>query len=245
MESALDNILVVLHQPQDVVNIGGAVRAMLNMGLTQLRLVDPTPFTPDDVERIAHHSNDLLATSRMFATLEASLADTVYVIGTTARLRGTHAVHSDVRTLAAEVLAIAQQGPVALLFGPERTGLSNAALDRCHAVVRLPTSPQYPSLNLAQAVLLLGYELHMAQAGPPLPAADPVATTEGLERLVAASEQALAAIGFFRNNAVHTMRSLRQIAGRVRLSPREAALLTAVARQVVIALDRARDRRKP
>lgn len=226
-----ENIVVVLYQPRDVRNIGGVVRAMLNTGLARLRLVKPPAFEATDILGIAHRSGDVLAQTAVFNTLDEALADASYVLGTSARTRAEHAIRSDVRTLAAELRGRAEHEIVALLFGPEDNGLDNDALDRCHAVLKLPVDPAYPSLNLAQAVLLLGYELWMVSE-PTSSTTTTHATTSQLETLFSETEQALRAIEFFKSGSTSIMRSLRQAVGRAALTEREAMLLTAIAREV-------------
>jgi tRNA/rRNA methyltransferase len=130
---------------------------------------------------------------------------------------------------------------VALLFGAEDNGLPTAALDRCHVVLRLPTDPAYPSLNLAQAVLLLLYELRRAAGSVPMVATaeTPSASSAQYETLFAAWEQALQAIGFFKTPRTDsTMRPLRAVLHRAALDQQEAALLTAMAREVLRFLQR-------
>jgi TrmH family RNA methyltransferase len=186
MCQSLHNIIIVLHRPRDVVNIGAVVRAMKNMGLSHLRLVDPVPYTPDDVTRLSHRAEDILVGIRTYPDLDAVLADTIYVVGTTERARGSHSVRSDLRMLALELLQRVAVGSLALLFGPEDNGLDNDARDRCHVIVRIPTDPAYPSLNLAQAALLLMYERRMAALGDiPPPTRAPTPTSQsvlGLEK---------------------------------------------------------------
>src|SRR5215213_6884052 len=158
----LDNLVVVLCRPQKLVNIAGTIRAMKNMGLSQLRLVRPAEYDPADIEGIAHRSADVLAATTLHASLDDALADTVYVAGTTARSRELVPQHMTPRAAAPELLARAECGPVALLFGSEDNGLTAEELDRCHCVLRIPTNPSYRSLNLAQAVLIVAYELWQA-----------------------------------------------------------------------------------
>ena len=233
MSDSLDRFVVVLHRPRDAVNIGGVVRAMKNTGLARLRLVDPVPFEAGTITGIAHRSEDVLGRLELFDDLDAALADATYVVGTTARARGDHPLRRDLRAFAPELRQHAQLGTVALLFGSEDNGLDNAALDRCTAIMSLPVHPAYPSLNLAQAVLLVGYELWNAMpldlpaVRPPTPA-----TAGEIETLFAETEQALNAIGFFKYSPTSAMRSLRQIAARAVLDAREAALLAAIAREV-------------
>ncbi len=238
----LANFIVILHRPQDVRNIGAVVRAMKNMGFGRLRLVAPVPFDPADLGGIAHRSEDLVAAIETFATLDEAIADVRYVLGTSERAHPGRAMRSDLRPLAAELVARAAAGPVALLFGPEDNGLDNAALDRCHAVLSLPADPAYPSLNLAQAAMLLLYELRMAAAGPsPAPPQRVPASGAEIASLVAAAEAALDAIGFVKSgDGTAIMRRLRALLARAEPDSAEAALLTAIAREVVYALRRAR-----
>lgn len=230
--------VVVLDRPQNVINIGTVVRAIKNMGFTQLRLVQPRPYTEGELARVAHHAEDVISQIRIFATLDAALADTVYVVGTSAVAHSGRTLCRDIEMLAEELTARVESGLVALLFGTEDDGLNNEALDRCHCIATLPTNPDYPALNLAQSVLLFLYELTRKRRGvvekasavepPPVPQAL-------LEQLFLRSEEALAAIDFFKYDPPAVMRTLRRIAYRAELSTDEVALLLAIARQVTYA----------
>ena len=239
--------VIVLDRPQDAVNIGAVVRAIKNMGFTQLRLVQPRSYTAADLLRVAHHAEDMIEQIRVYGTLDAALADTVYVVGTSAIAHSGRALRRDVETLSRELSWRAESGLVALLFGTEDDGLNNAALDRCHCVVALPTNPDYPALNLAQSVLLLLYELarqrrDLLAQGVSTAAAAPADQTPQalLEQLFLRSEEALAALGFFKYDPPAVMRTLRRLAYRAELRPDEAALLLAIARQVIYAVKHAR-----
>jgi tRNA/rRNA methyltransferase len=237
------SIVVVLDRPQDAVNIGTVVRAVKNLAFSQVRLVNPRPFDPLELARVAHHAEDIIASLRVFATLDAALADTVYVVGTSAITHSSRLRRRDIEPLSRELVQKARTGPVALLFGTEDDGLDAAALDRCHAIATLPTNPAYPALNLAQSVLLFLYELSR-QAGTTLhpreaasssqPAATPQSVPQAtLEQLFTLGEEALAAISFFKYNPEAVMRTLRQLTYRAELQPQEVALLMAIARQAV------------
>lgn len=231
-----ERVVVVLYRPQNVVNIGGVVRAMKNMGVGALRLIEPVPFCADDILRVAHRSEDVLAQAHTYTDLDTALEDTIYVVGTTERQQGQHPIQHDVATCAATIIERTYTGPVALLFGSEDNGLSLAALDRCHAVIRLPSDPAYPSLNLAQAVLLLLYELrrHAADPPPTMLSSQPPATTASYETLFATCQKALQAIEFFKTGqSEQTMRHLRTVLFRASLDQHEVALLTAMAREVI------------
>lgn len=236
-----DQLIVVLHRPRDVRNIGAVVRAMKNFGLRQLRLVQPAPFDPADLLGIAHRSEDLVGAIAQFSDLPAALADARYVLGTSERAHPGRPTRADLRPLAAELLARAAVGPVALLFGPEDKGLDSDALDRCNAVLTLPADPAYPSLNLAQAALLLLYELRMAAADAPQPPpARLAAPAAELETLSAALGTALDAIGFVKSgDGAATLRRLRALITRAEPDSAEAALLTAFAREITRVMRRA------
>ena len=230
----LDQIIVVLHRPQNPANIGAIVRAMKNMGVGNLRLVQPAPYTADDLLRRAHRCEDIVARIRTFDALDDALADTHFVVGTAAIPHPGHRLTYDLRSLGVEIVGRASTGSVALLFGAEADGLDREALARCHRVASLPTNPAYPALNLAQAVLLFLYEVRNAAEGPQLaPAPPPQATQAQLELLFQMSEDALQTIGFFRYNPAAVMERLRQLTYRAELQPEEAALLLAITRQIV------------
>ncbi len=234
-------IVVVLHEPQDLVNIAHVVRGMKNFGVRDLRLVRPREYEAYRVEGIAHQTQDVLARVRTFDSLEEALADCVHIVGFTARGRTAKRNLQRPRDAAAEVLAQAAGGaggPVALLFGREDKGLSNDALDRCHRVVTIPSDPSYASLNLGHAVIIMLYELALAKGadGRPFKAprrpSEPAEAAE-LERLFVDVARALQAIEFFKTrNADGVMRTMREIAHRAPLDAREVKLLRAIAIEV-------------
>ena len=239
-------IVVVLHEPQDLVNIAHVVRGMKNFGLRDLRLVTPREFESYRVEGIAHQTQDVLERVRTFATLEEALADCIHIVGFTARGRTAKRNLQRPREAAAEIVAIGSEKsePVALLFGREDKGLSNEALDRCHRIVTIPSSPSYPSLNLGHAVVVMLYELALARGDGERPFKAPrrpaePATVEEIERFFSDAEHALAAIEFFKvRDREHVMRTVREVVHRVPLDQREAKLLRAMAIEVVKYRDR-------
>ena len=232
-------IVVVLHEPQELVNVAQAVRAMKNFAVAaELRLVAPQEFDLWRIEGIAHRSADVLARTTRFETLDAALADCVHVAGLTARERTAKHTVRRPRDAAPALLAAAERGPVALLFGREDKGLPNDALDRCHSLVTIPATPAYPSLNLAHAVVLMLYELALARGDgerefkPPRHGTPP-ATADDLERFFADAERALRAVGFFRSHVVDpVLRTLRDLTHRAAPDQREAKLLRAIAIEV-------------
>jgi tRNA/rRNA methyltransferase len=232
-------IVVVLHEPQDLVNIAHVVRGMKNFGLRDLRLVTPREFESYRVEGIAHQTQDVLARVRTCATLEEALADCIHIVGFTARGRTAKRNVQRPRDAAAEIISVQSAGSVALLFGREDKGLSNEALDRCHRVVTIPSDPSYSSLNLGHAVIIMLYELALARGAEEQPFKEPrrpsePVTAEELERLFVDVSRALQAIDFFKTrNADGVMRTMREIAHRTPLDAREAKLLRAMAIEVV------------
>ncbi|HEY6091150.1 MAG TPA: RNA methyltransferase [Gemmatimonadales bacterium] len=231
-------IVVVLDEPQDLVNIAHVVRGMKNFGLRDLRLVNPREYEPYRVEGIAHQTQDLLARVRTFATLAEALADCVHIVGFTARGRTAKRNQQRPREAATEVLELADGGPVALLFGREDRGLSNDALDRCHRVVTIPSEPTYSSLNLAHAVIVMLYELALARGVESQPFKTPrrpsePAVADEVERLFDDVARALDAIEFFKTrNSDAVMRTLREVGHRTPLDAREVKLLRAIAIEV-------------
>lgn len=243
--SVLDAVRVVLYEPQDPINIAATVRAMKNMGVSSLRLVRPTPYDPNKIEQVAHDTREIAERIEHFDTLEAALADCVRVAGFTARRRASKWRLVAPREAADDLLAAADHGPVAVLFGREDSGLPNEALDLAGIRVTIPTT-RHASLNLAQAVLVALYELHTGagdatrrlarprkHAGPP--------TTEQLERTFADAERSLAALDFFRTrNAEYVMRSVRSLVFRADPDGRELDLVRAISLEVLRTIDRVR-----
>ncbi|HEU0015289.1 MAG TPA: TrmJ/YjtD family RNA methyltransferase [Longimicrobium sp.] len=245
LPAALEGIVVVLWQTQDYVNIAATVRAMKNFGLTRLRLVQPALWDPWRIEGIAHGTEDVVQRAEIHDSLASALGDCAYVVGMTARERRAKRVVARPREIAPELLdrgaaaAEGQAGPVALLFGREDHGLSNEALDLCHRTCIVPTNPAHSSLNLAQAVLVMAYELWMEAQGreqgfkPPRRDAPP-ATVDFLERVFADAERALWTVDFFKSRQTESvMRTLRELVRRADPDMREAGFIRAMAIEVI------------
>lgn len=238
------SLTIVLHQPQDLVNIAAAVRAMANMGLERLTVVDPAEFDPWRITGIAHRTEPIVEAATLAGSLEEALADASYVVGTSARPRTAQRNYRRPRDLAPRILRRAREGKVAIVFGREDRGLSNEALDLCHEVLVIPTAPEYPSLNLAQAVLLISYELFLAGAATPdeLPTGRRSlgpATTAELEEMYAALEAGLDRAEFFKaRKAESVMRIVRTVFGRTGLDAHEARLIGSIGYQVRNRLER-------
>jgi tRNA/rRNA methyltransferase/tRNA (cytidine32/uridine32-2'-O)-methyltransferase len=245
VKSTLDRVAVVLHEPQDPVNIAGTVRAMKNMGLGDLRLVRPAEYDPYRLEGIAHKTRDLIDAIRTYDSFDDAVRDCVRVVGFTARRRAAKWRIIAPKEAAAELLDAAVDGPVALVFGREDAGLPNEVLDRVHSAVVIPTT-DHASMNLAQAVLIGVYELHLAAGDatrvlPPPRKSTPPPTEEQLEQYFKDVEQSLAKIEFFKTRQVeHIMRTIRSLTGRALPDTRELSLLRAMALEVVRYIERLR-----
>ena len=235
-------IRVVLDHPQELVNIAHVVRAMKNFGFAELWLVEPAEYDAYRIEGIAHRSGDVLKRVKQVTALEDALADCVHVVAFSARGRTAKRDVLRPRQAAAEVLAMAEQGSVALLFGREDKGLSNEALDLAHRVVVIPTSPDYPSMNLAHAVTLMLYELALARGDEARPTKAPrrkapPADVALLEQLASDVGAALDGIDFFsRRERELVMRTVRGLIHRVPMDQREAKLLRSMAIETLKAL---------
>lgn len=164
----LDRVVVVLYQPEDIINVASVVRVMTNFRVRHLRLVEPAAFDAYRIEGIAHGGQEVLAEARRFATLEEALADCGLALATTGRPRELprpRLTPRDAARALAEAAATDAGAPAAIVFGRERDGLPNSAVDLCHALVTIPTDPAHHSLNLSHAAAIILYELHVLAAG--------------------------------------------------------------------------------
>ena len=247
--SRLDSVRVVLYEPLDPINIAATVRAMKNMGVAKLRLVRPVAYDPYRLVGVAHDTEEIIEAIEHFDDLESALTDCVRVAGFTARRRAAKRAVVEPVAAAEDLLSFAAAGPVAILYGREDKGLPNEALDLAHIVVTIPTT-DHASLNLAQAVLIGLYHLHVAAAdatrrlAPPRKVAD-APSSEKLEMMFTDAHRALTEIRFFKTrNDEHVMRSLRSILYRAAPDGREVDLLRAMAIEVLRTIDRERTGKK-
>ncbi len=236
--------ILVLVAPQDIVNIGSAVRIAKNFGLEQVRLVQPEVFDPWRIEGIAHNTGDMIEKITLHESVADATADCHWTVALTARERTAKRTVYRPGPAAAELVARSAEGPAAFVVGREDAGLTNDELDRCTALVTIPTNPGYKSLNLAQAVAIMAYETWMARGGerrpikPPRKSADP-ASMELRERLFADWARALWSIEFFKTRQPdNVLRSFREIIYRAEIDGREASLLRAMGIEVVRFLER-------
>jgi len=183
------NLRIVLVRPRGAANVGAVARAMKNMGVLELALVHPAPMRTFWSQAMAVHANDLLQSMTCFDTLGRAVADCGLVVGTTCRGGLYRAAAEPVRAAAPRLAATAATNRVALVFGPEDHGLSNKDLQYCHQLITIPASPAYPSLNLAQAVMICCYELFLAAGEKSLGAGSMVRNNMLVETVVTGSLQ--------------------------------------------------------
>jgi TrmH family RNA methyltransferase len=237
----LDLVDVVLVRPARPANVAAACRALKNMGLRRLVLVGETSPMPPEASNLAYGAWDVLEAAQTMATLEEAVAAATVVVGTTGRIAPGVL---PARGLAERAGALAGGGRLALVFGPESSGLTRRELALCHYTVHVPTSPDHPSLNLAQAVLLLAYELRLAAlagaAGPSSSGTRTVMATAGeIESAIADLRQALLTVGYLNPaNPEAILAELRQLFVRAAITPREVTLVRGMARQIGWAANR-------
>jgi len=224
----------VLVRPQSSGNVGAAARALKNMGFADLRIVAPENYDPRSASTMAVHADDVLAAATTWPDLPSALADRTLVIGTTAR-GGPYRVEARApREVAPEMVAASAANRIAVVFGPEDFGLTNQDLKLCQRLITIPTAAEYASLNLAQAVLLVAYELRAAAvAQPDAAAGEQFAASADLDAMLARLEQALITIGFIPEDLPdHIMFAFRALLGRGGVLPRELDILNGLARQI-------------
>ena len=227
----LDAVRIVLVAPSHPGNIGAAARAMLTMGLTRLVLVAPRRFPDPEAVALASGATVVLDDATVVATLDAALAGCVAAVGLSARPREFAGRVLSVRDAAAEAIAHSAHGDVALVFGTEMSGLSNAELARCGIVGTIPANADYASLNLAAAVQVVAYELRVAATGGDVwhaPRFEP-ATVDEIEALYAHGTSTLAAMRFLDPRMPkRLLPRLRRLFARAALEKEEVNILRGI-----------------
>jgi len=236
--NAADQLRIVLVGTQHPGNIGSAARAMKTMGLRQMVLVAPEKAPDHDTQAMAAGADDLVEAAPVFATLAEAVADCRWVLGATARSRRIQLEQLHPREAARRAVAAIASGPVALVFGRERTGLDNEELQLCHATVHIPSDPEFSSLNLAAAVQVVSYELRCALLGEEAvavaeartpPPGEGAATHAELEGLFGQLAETLDQIDFHKGRAPESaMRKLRRLYLRANLDSADVRLLRGV-----------------
>jgi TrmH family RNA methyltransferase len=230
---------VVLVRPARPANVAAACRAMKNMGLCTLRIVEPPPgLAEPEARNLAYGAWDVLDAARPARSLLEAVGDSTFVAGATGRALPDAWTP---RRLAQEAEGRTGGGRLSVVFGPESSGLTNQELSLCHVRVRIPTRLAHPSLNLAQAVLVVAYELLVSAVPAATVEGPPLAPAGDLEDAVQELRAALLGIGYLSPaQPDEVLAELRGVLLRVRPTPREVALLRGVARQVAWAGKKAR-----
>lgn len=233
----LNHIRIVLVQPSHGGNIGGCARAMKNMGLTRLVLVAPEDFPGEEASARAAGADDVLAQALLYATLDEAIADCHLVIGASARDRHIAWPRLTPDAAARRMVSATAGQEVAVLFGRERTGLTNDELDRCQILVNIPANPQFSSLNLACAVQLIAYEIRRAAeaggAAVPSGAAEmlgePLATNAEVQLFYQHLDQVMIETGFMDpKNPRLLRRRIMRLFNRVELTSNEVNILRGI-----------------
>jgi tRNA/rRNA methyltransferase len=232
----LEKIRIVLTEPLYGGNIGQVARAMVNFGLSRLALVNPREHLTPEAYWMAREGKGILDGAGLYPTLEAALEGVGLAVATTRRGGKYRRPAMTPRTFAAELAPLTRENDVAIVFGREDSGLSGAELGLCQWIVTIPASESFPSLNLAQAVLLVGYELFLESLEGRLAADEErlkLASVGELERLHEHLHETLGAIGFLHGDqAPAILTSLRRILGRARLESRDVKILRGILGQM-------------
>ncbi|MGQ0578849.1 MAG: RNA methyltransferase [Betaproteobacteria bacterium] len=233
--AALERVRVVLCETSHPGNIGAAARAMKTMGLSHLVLVKPKHFPHADAEAFASGALDVLREAVVCDSLDAALEGTVLAVASTSRHRDlTHEV-VDCREACRRLVQDASHGAVALVFGPERTGLTIGDVNKCQLIAAIPANPDYASLNLAQAVQVFAYELRMSAGGtsPTAPQNSEAATHQEVEGFYRQFEDVFQASGFLDpQKPKRLMQRMRRLFARSRLEKEEVNILRGFLRAV-------------
>lgn len=233
MEINLNNVAIVLNEPHYPENIGAAARALKNMGLTRLLLVNPIDCDLSRVLKTAtHNAQDIVADMEVYGSLEEALDPFQYVVGTTARIGSHRQGPKGPRQLALELVDISRKNRVAILFGTESSGLANEDLKYCDALVTIPTA-DFSSLNLAQSVMVVAYEIFLASTEKKEVSTPRLATRRELEGMYEHLKETLAKINFINpENPDYWMMNIRRFFSRLNLRGRDIRVVRGICRQI-------------
>jgi tRNA/rRNA methyltransferase len=233
MKIKLDNIAIVLNEPHFPENIGAAARAAKNMGITRLLLVNPIDCDLTRILRTAtHNAEDIVTEMEVFDSLEDALIPFQYVVGTTARLGSHRQAIKNPKQLAVELVEITQKNQAAILFGTESRGLANEHLKHCDCMVTIPTA-DFSSINLAQSVMIMAYELQQASSEKKEVFVPRLATHRELEGMYDHLQETLIKINFINpENPDYWMSNLRRFFSRMQLRARDIRVIRGICRQI-------------
>jgi tRNA/rRNA methyltransferase len=233
-QTNMKNISVVLYKPKYAGNIGSVARAAKNMGISNIMVVGTADFDREEMQkRSTHLAADVLDKIQYFDNIDTALGDFNYIVGTTARLGKARGPFIAPRVIAEKIVNVSRKSKVALLFGPEDTGLSNDELRLCHAVVSIPTARELKSINLSHAVIIVCYEIFTASL-PSIEEATPkLALSKELEGMYGQIKTLLAEMGFLNpENPDYWLMHLRRFFTRAGLLSREVKIIRGICRQL-------------
>jgi tRNA/rRNA methyltransferase len=227
-----DSISIILVRPKFHENIGSVARAMKNTGLRRLIVINGSSPLHPNAYKLASGAEDILERAEEFPTLRETISELGCLVGMTSR--GGRDRYPDLtpKALAQKIVSLSQENSIGLAFGSEKEGLSNEELSLCHFYARIPSVESFPSLNLAQAVMVICYELFQASGEIPKSPVQ-LAQAEQLERMFEHMEKTLIQIGFLdSNHPQRIMRALRRLFGRSQMGEREVQILQGIWRQM-------------
>ena len=240
----LNAISIVLVRPKFHENIGSVARAMKNMGLGRLILVDGSSPIHMNAYRLASGAEDILERAEEVLTLQEAVSEMGLVVGTTSRKGKERSPLLSPNALVKKLIPLSKKNSIALVFGSEKEGLRNDELSLCHLYIRIPSSGSFPSLNLAQAVMVLCYELFKSSASIPEKVPE-LARVEQMERMFEHMEKTLVNIGFLEpGNPKRIMRILRRFFGKSQMDEREVQIFQGIWSQMDWHLRRGRDAKR-
>jgi tRNA/rRNA methyltransferase len=224
----LDSISIILVRPKFHENIGSVARAMKNMGLSRLVVVNGCSPIHPHAYQLASGAEDILERAEEFFTLREAVSEMGCVVGTTSRRGKERSPLLTPKSLTKKLIPISLKNSIGLVFGSEKEGLTNEELSLCHLYVRIPSMESFPSLNLAHAVMVVCYELFRSSLEVPRPPVQ-LAQAEQLERMFEHMEKTLIRIGFLDpNHPKRIMRGLRKLLGRSEMDEREVRILQGI-----------------
>jgi tRNA/rRNA methyltransferase len=230
----MQNITIVLKSPKYAGNVGAVARCAKNMGIEKMLVIDGRELPPAEMKQTAtHFASALIDQIQHFDDLQKALAGFEFIVGTTARLGAARGPVVSPREMAQKLVDLSRNNRVALLFGPEDTGLSNEDLRLCHGLVTIPTAEQLKSVNLSHAVMVLCYELLIARRGDLETFTPRLATAAEIEGMYGQIKALLQKIGFLNpQNPEYWMLYIRRFFSRTRLTSREIKIVRGICRQL-------------
>jgi TrmH family RNA methyltransferase len=233
MKAWLENVSFILVGPTEPGNIGAAARAIKNMGFRRLELVAPVPYQTEEARAMACQAKDILDQARVFRSFKTAIAGKSLIVGTTRRLGSRRGIIMDVGEAVRRIAGVAVSNKVAILFGNEHNGLTNQELEECGLILTISSDPAFPSLNLAQSVMIVAYELsRVGSKARPLPLVE----NRDVQRLFQRLPLTLKSLGYARvgdkDLRAEIARNLKRLIARSGLTKWELNMLLGLSTQV-------------